>query len=389
MHGGAITRRLRAVGQNVSAQHRRLSLWVLSLTLPAHAGCSEVHSPEQAWLSTQGLYADMASKQVVPEALEYLPDYPLWSDGVQKRRWLLLPKGAVIDTTDMDHWDFPVGTKLFKEFSQRGQLLETRLVERIATTGRFERDFKLATYVWQRDQVDALETPDGVPNTLGTDHNVPAQKLCRECHRGEPSGVLGFSALQLSGSGVLDELAQRGLLSEDPERTFAFPGDDVAAAAAGYLHANCGHCHSATGQAPGDMHLRFSVDEVDQPIEASELYATTLGQRLTEWKKRPDWMVYRILPGDPDHSAVYFRMTQRGDEAPSPSQMPPLATERQHRAALALIRAWIASMSPELASLQEEVTSKASASDLERDAGPSGAAADAEPRVDEMDAGIR
>ena len=62
----------------------------------------------------------------------YTPVYPLWADGLVKRRWLDLPAGKKIDTSDMDHWSFPVGTRFWKEFATpSGTVLETRLIEKI------------------------------------------------------------------------------------------------------------------------------------------------------------------------------------------------------------------------------------------------------------------
>lgn len=308
--------------------------------------CSETHISDLT-LSAQGLYRDSITRQPVSEAFEYEPDYPLWSDGVQKRRWLIIPDGAVIDTSDMDHWVFPVGTRVFKEFSQYGTLLETRLVERIADTGRFESDYKFATYVWDDEQAEAHEISTGVQNVLGTDHNVPPQKVCKDCHRGEPGAVLGVSAMQLSRSGLLQALADRKLLSVTPERKFLMPGDEITSEAAGYLHANCGHCHSDTGQSQSDMRLHISTAEVDGPVEETAWYQTTLAQRITEWKDRPASFEYRVVPGDPEHSGVYHRMTVRGDEEPAPDQMPPLASEKIHPAGLAVVKAWIAALARE------------------------------------------
>src|SRR5512143_3104601 len=58
-----------------------------------------------------GLYSDFAARTVDPRLRAYEPRYTLWADGLVKRRFLDLPAGAKIDTSDMDHWDFPVGTR--------------------------------------------------------------------------------------------------------------------------------------------------------------------------------------------------------------------------------------------------------------------------------------
>src|SRR4051794_17608051 len=68
-------------------------------------------------LSQHGVYADLSTRKPARSALEYEPQYPLFSDFADKRRWLLLPSDTQVDTSDMDHWRFPLGTKVVKEFS--------------------------------------------------------------------------------------------------------------------------------------------------------------------------------------------------------------------------------------------------------------------------------
>jgi hypothetical protein len=187
-----------------------------------------------------------------------------------------------------------------------------------------------------------------VPNALGTDHDVPAQTACIQCHQGEPSAVLGVSAVQLSRSGFLDELARDGLLSVDPERRFPIPGTEIQTAAIGYLNANCGHCHSAEGVAD-IMRLRFLPTESDLPIEQTEIYKTTIRKKITDWKIHPDDLQQRVVPGDPEHSGLLYRMLQRGPDLPGADDaMPPIATEHIHHEGVAAVEAWIATMPPDL-----------------------------------------
>jgi hypothetical protein len=321
----------------------------LALAVFAIATGCEVQPEDTTRLSTRGLYSDIASRTTVPGAIEYEPDYPLWSDGVQKRRWMILPAGTQIDTHNMAHWQFPIGTKLFKEFSVRGRLIETRLIERVSNkTGHVKNDYFMGTFVWSADQSEAVLTSDGVRDALDTDHDVPEQTACVECHRGEPGAYLGVSAVQLSRSGMLDTLAKRSLLSVDPKRSFPIPGDEIQVAAVGYMNANCGHCHSAHGVADL-MRLRFLPEQADLPIEQSEVYTTTIGQKITDWKVHPDELQQRVVPGDPDHSALLYRMLQRGKEKPArDDQMPPLASERVHHEGIAAVRAWILTMPRDL-----------------------------------------
>ena len=70
-----------------------------------------------------------------------------------ERRWIQIPSGSQIDTSDMDHWVFPIGTKLWKEFSLGGVLLETRLIERY---GDGPEDYWMGAFVWNAEQTAAV-----------------------------------------------------------------------------------------------------------------------------------------------------------------------------------------------------------------------------------------
>src|SRR5690349_2931129 len=68
-------------------------------------------------LSETGLYEDGSSTALAEGVMPYEPRYVLWSDGADKQRWLYLPEGTTIDTSNIDGFVFPVGTKAWKEFS--------------------------------------------------------------------------------------------------------------------------------------------------------------------------------------------------------------------------------------------------------------------------------
>jgi hypothetical protein len=63
-----------------------------------------------------------------------------------------LPPGTSIDTRDIDHWVFPSGTALWKEFSRRRRKLETRYEEK-----RTEGTWFRTAYAWYEDQTTATE----------------------------------------------------------------------------------------------------------------------------------------------------------------------------------------------------------------------------------------
>jgi hypothetical protein len=304
-------------------------------------------------LSSQGLYADVARKTVVDAALEYAPLYPLWSDGAEKRRWLLLPDGATIDTSDLDHWRFPAGTRLFKEFRDEatGRRLETRLL-RVDGPGQVF----MVSYVWNDDESDAFEAPAGADDVRGTDHDVPTQARCRTCHQGEPDSVLGFTAIQLSGTAAPNLTTIAPLLSRPPESTASFvaPGAAVESAALGYLHANCGVCHNPAGSAARDTCL-VGADGVRTRCLVLRLSVTEAGPgkdpRATEaWRSTVDEPTHgnyqggfpRVQPGEPDRSALVVRAGQRGSGAQMP---PPFASSRVDAQGVALLTAWVAGMS--------------------------------------------
>src|SRR4051812_41872174 len=83
-------------------------------------------------LADTGLCLDAGCTQISPDVIAYEPQFQLWSDAATKRRWIYLPPGMQIDTSDMDFWQFPVGTKVWKEFTRGGIRVETRLIMRIA-----------------------------------------------------------------------------------------------------------------------------------------------------------------------------------------------------------------------------------------------------------------
>lgn len=308
------------------------------LVLVALGACSDPAPPPPdaevlpsvlpARLSQTGLYADIRAKTIAPDMIEFTPANVLWSDGAEKHRWYKLPPGTTIDSSDMDHWRFPVGTKLFKEFAREGKRLETRLIWRVADTGDRERDLLVGSYVWNDAETDAVFAKDGASNVRGTDHDVPSAEMCWRCHIGEPGGVLGFSALQLGDVSALP-------LSAPPPAGTTY-GAPVPAL--GYLHANCGHCHNPNGGAWVDSHMILRLDVGERDAATTQIVQTTVGVELEQWIDRG--YTFRIVAGDPDQSALFYRITQRTMQV----QMPPLATEHTDDTAIALLRSWIESL---------------------------------------------
>jgi hypothetical protein len=284
-----------------------------------------------ATLADTGLYAPGSTTTLAEGVLWYTPRYELWSDGARKDRWLLLPQGAQIDTSDMDAWQFPVGTKIWKEFARDGRRLETRLI--------WKRDdgwYRMA-FMWNEAQTEALATPDGADDVLGTDHDVPQRTACGECHDGQPDFVLGVSAIQLAhgNSGVtLQSLMTANRLSAPPTADLALPNTEEWDAL-GYLHANCGSCHNPSSLAwdKVDVDLQLRTSELAS-VTATRSYQSTVGVALTDTESA---LAVRIAPGDPEASGIILRMSTRGNE----TAMPPLASEHVDEAGIARVSGWI------------------------------------------------
>ena len=267
-----------------------------------------------------------------PDVRSFRPRFELWSDGAQKQRFIWLPPGAQIDTSDMDSWQFPVGTKLWKEFTRDGVRVETRLLQRLpdAWIG--------VAYLWQKDGTDAITAPYGAIDALGTPHNVPASNECEACHAGRSSHVLGFSAVQLTeptdaGALNLDELVRLELVSRAPAATPVVPGNETEQAALGYLHANCSHCHNASRPSREGSRCFDPESDIDFSLRADE-GPTASGTSTYRTTKEV------IEPGDPDDSRLIDFVDQRSRF----KQMPPLATEEVDTAAVALLLRWIEAM---------------------------------------------
>ncbi|NUP10996.1 MAG: hypothetical protein HOW73_33535 [Polyangiaceae bacterium] len=285
-----------------------------------------------ALLSETGLYADIDTDTVADYVRAFEPKYPLWSDGAEKRRWIYIPECSQIDTTDMDTWQLPVGTRVWKEFTRDGIRVETRIITR---TGPGDIDYEFGTYVWD-DSGDAVLTDEGLENANGTEHDVPPKTLCTTCHRTQWR-ILGFSALQLTHNlpgETIASLSDEGLLTVPNPDGIVVPGDEATQAALGYMHGNCGNCHYAAGIPNISMHLRLLSTMTS--VETTETYVTAVNQPTTMF---PCNGCDRIEPGNAAASAVIQRMGVRGA-----GQMPPIATELVDDPAVTAVTNWINSL---------------------------------------------
>lgn len=268
------------------------------------------------------------------------PQHPLWSDGADKQRWLLLPPGTWIDASDPDAWVFPVGTRLWKRFSHAGRPIETRLIERRAD------GWSYATYLWRADGSDAdLASARGVAAlpvaaAPGGRYALPGRGDCVACHGGATVPVLGLSALQLAPA-ELRALAERGLVRGLPPRLLEAAPRSAArsateAAALGYLHGNCAHCHHPNpGRVPVALNLMQSAAD---PARGAAAVLRSMTDAPSRFQPSDESANARaVVPGNAAQSVLLQRMRARDGR----TQMPPLGTDHPDRAALDLLARWI------------------------------------------------
>lgn len=255
-------------------------LVALGASIPVHTA---VEAPLASSLSDTGLFEDGSVERVRAANEPFTPRFPLWTDGQSKRRWLYLPPGTAIDRSDPDRWEFPRGTRAWKEFSD-GARVETRFIERLA-----DGSWRYATYVWNSEgTVAALAPPEGFPK-----RGIPSRLDCLACHEGAPAPILGYSAVQLEGTIAARTPAEH--------------------AALGYLHANCGHCHN-TGA-----------------LEATGLF-------LAQSAASPDESAAKTRASVARHAPEILRRVQSANPY---VRMPPLGVTTADAGGLESVRRWI------------------------------------------------
>lgn len=319
--------------------------------------CGAGSAGEPLDLSCTGLYSDFANKTVSSDLKAYTPGLVLWSDGADKLRWIYLPPGTTIDTSDMDEWSFPVGTRIFKEFSlplgdaSTPTRIETRMLWKTAGApagqpGTWYR----TTYRWSDDgKTSATELTTGEMNVDGTGYEVPTQFECDSCHNGRIDGVLGFEAVSLAQSAAtgldLTELEAQHLLTNNPTGSLVVPGNATESAALGWMHANCGTaCHNAgNGEASfTGFYMRLDVDTLAS-VQATDTYTTGWNQ-VTQGFMIPNvTTTYRLHACDITTSCSYYRADNRDgvDGIQVGTQMPPLDTHKVDDPAMVQLAAWI------------------------------------------------
>ena len=272
--------------------------------------------------------------QIIP----YRLNTPLWSDGAEKLRFVYIPPGLKAKAQGDGLLDLPVGAALIKTFKMGGKLIETRVLLHRA------EGWVALPYVWDADQREARLTLGGKrialagPDGKALSYAVPNKNQCKECH-GVAGAVtpIGPKAYNLAPA-WLAALQKSGKLDRVPQVAKRIPlwerrsRADPALAARGYLDVNCAHCHNPDGAA-SNSGLYLGWLESD-PIKLG------IGKRPVAAGRGSGNLEFDVVPGDPAHSILYYRMASlEGGIA-----MPELGRAALDPDGMAAVQKWIGEM---------------------------------------------
>ncbi len=354
----------------------RFVVWAVLLALPAalyyrtslQGLVVQLREPFPRKLSSWHLF--LSSKNGLKPNTRVLPydlNTPLFSDYASKYRFVWMPPGSSARYNDDAVFEFPAGTILAKSFAfpvdgQPGKekLIETRLLVRTET------QWVALPYIWNEVQTEAYLqlVPDPVPVRL-TDaagklhdftYQIPNVNECKQCHDHNNSlQPIGPKARNLNrdfaySEGTANELAkwtQVGYLAGSPSPDAAprapvwnnpATGSPEQRALA-YLDNNCAHCHQPGGTA-GYTGVDFRLNHFD-PLHAGFCKHPNSAGNM-------DGRQYDVVPGDPENSILIYRLASTAPKV----MMPQIGRASVHTEGLALMRDWIASLSPRSCQLQ-------------------------------------
>lgn len=296
-------------------------------------------------LSDARIFSNLERLEIAEGGFPYEVNVPFWSDGAEKSRWILLPAGKRIQFHSTETWELPVGTKLVKHIDLAGPKGRIRVETRILV--HEDGGWRGYSYQWNKTETDAERVDDGAEQRYpvaggGTQlWRFPSRFECLTCHQPNAGSALGIRSAQLNRTvretNQILLWSKRGVFNEPVENSATLPSlpspwDEqipIASRARAYLDANCGYCHRPGG--PGPMDLRFET-----PIEKTQ----TVREPVTGVDPE-DPHGLRLVPGDPEHSAIWRRAS-----ATSQIVMPPLGKSIVDSRGSQLLRDWILSLKP-------------------------------------------
>lgn len=270
----------------------------------------------------------------------YEVNAPLWADGGDKARWMVLAPGASAQFGSDGVLDFPAGSGIFKQFDEGGVRLETRLLFMDASGV-----LQAASWAWNNEQTDATLVSVGASQTIDNQlWNFPGRAQCTFCHNAKAGSFLGAQYPQLNrtveadGASVdqIPSLEAQGIISGTIPTgltSWVDPTGDgnLVVRARSYLAANCSFCHRPDGASGTATDFRF-----DTPLAGMGLcnVAPTAGSF--------DVPNARLLaPGNPNASIISYRI----HSIDAGARMPPVGRTEEDVHAAQLIDSWISTIS--------------------------------------------
>lgn len=289
---------------------------------------------------------DPANPQVVDGGLiPYSINAPFWSDGAEKDRWFALRDGTNISIEADGDWTFPVGSILLKTFKLNNRLVETRLL-----VHHDDGSWGGYSYEWNDTLTDASLVLSGKTKVInGQTYQYPSSAQCSACHTDVAGDTLGPETAQMNRKQIypgnnnaignqITSLDSIGLFTtspgtatnlpklDDPHNTLVDDGVRVRA----YLHTNCAQCHRSDNAILNiNIDFRNASNWVDLNICNVLPTAGNLGVQGAQ----------RLLPGAPESSVMYLRMSRRDSDA-----MPPISSTVADSKGSDLVRNWISDL---------------------------------------------
>lgn len=309
-------------------------------------------------LSSYGFFAGKLSDlKPATGVYQYELNTALFSNYAEKLRFIKLPEGTQAEYNDTSVFNFPIGTILIKNFfyandfrkPEKGRkILETRLLV------HEEEGWQAYPYIWNDEQTEAFYDPAGETKSITyinqsgkkvtTPYVIPNKNQCKGCHiRNSKMVPIGPSARQLNRDISSESRTENQLsywhslnllnITKGPSAPKLAQWDNSSALlndrARAYLDANCGHCHSRGGPA-STSGLFLDIHETDLSRLGVNKAPVAAGRGTGDLK-------YDIIPGDPDHSILVYRMKTNDPGI----AMPEIGREQIHKEGVALIEEWI------------------------------------------------
>ena len=302
-----------------------------------------------ARLSETGIFEELHQLKSCPHVVEYFVNSPLWSDGAEKRRWIILPVGGKIQFHEQEPWVFPIGTILVKQFELPRTPLASVRVETRFLIHKQQGEWVGFTYRWNEDQRDATLLSDSVDQVYQTPRpqrwTFPSPAMCLQCHQSGAGFVLGVRSEQLnrtvpgSTENQLERWSRAGFFSNKipyiaelkryvTMRDGAVP---LEARVRSYLAVNCAHCHQPGSSVRSEVDFRFSTPLISTHTVNAP---ANLGDMDLD-----DPLI--IKAGDKTSSVLWLRM-----QSPTTRHMPFIGSNVPDQSAIDEVGHWIDQMAP-------------------------------------------